>query len=126
MFLILLPFLGSGFVPVDSMPAGLRWFAENQPFTPITNTVRSLLADQHIGSAGVKAIVWCVAITPPPAICGLGISTTADPSGRRHPVNPAGTTASHFCRTPGKYRADPKQVMRGSNANLGPPVQGSG
>ncbi|MGZ4227400.1 MAG: ABC transporter permease [Solirubrobacteraceae bacterium] len=63
MFLILLPFLGSGFVPVASMPAGLRWFAENQPFTPITDTVRSLLANQHVGSAGVKAIVWCLAIT---------------------------------------------------------------
>ena len=63
MFLILLPFLGSGFVPVASMPAGLRWFAENQPFTPITNTVRSLLANQHVGSAGPKAIVWCLAIT---------------------------------------------------------------
>jgi ABC-2 type transport system permease protein len=63
MFLTLLPFFGSGFVPVGSMPAGLRWFAANQPFTPITNTVRSLLANQHVGSAGVKAIVWCLAIT---------------------------------------------------------------
>ena len=63
MFLILLPFLSSAFVPVASMPAGLRWFAENQPFTPITNAVRSLFANQHVGSAGVKAIVWCLAIT---------------------------------------------------------------
>jgi ABC-2 type transport system permease protein len=63
MFLTFLPFLGSAFVPVASMPAGLRWFAENQPFTPITNTVRSLLANEHVGSAGVKAIVWCLAIT---------------------------------------------------------------
>jgi ABC-2 type transport system permease protein len=63
MFLTLLVFLGSSFVPVASMPAGLRWFAENQPFTPVTDTVRSLLASQHIGSAGVKAIVWCLAIT---------------------------------------------------------------
>ncbi len=62
MFLTFLPFLGSGFVPVASMPAGLRWFAENQPFTPVTDTVRSLLANQHVGSAGVKAIVWCLAI----------------------------------------------------------------
>ena len=36
--LILLPFLGSGFVPTDSMPAAMRWFAENQPFTPIMET----------------------------------------------------------------------------------------
>ena len=63
MFLILLPFLGSGFVPVESMPAGLRWFAENQPFTPITDTVRRLLANQHFGSTGIAAIVWCLAIT---------------------------------------------------------------
>jgi hypothetical protein len=25
--------------------------------------VRSLIANQHVGSAGVKAIVWCLAIT---------------------------------------------------------------
>jgi ABC-2 type transport system permease protein len=63
MFLILLPFLGSGFVPVDSMPAGVRWFAENQPFTPITDTLRNLLAGHHVGSTGIVAIVWCLAIT---------------------------------------------------------------
>jgi ABC-2 type transport system permease protein len=63
MFLILLPFLGSGFVPVASMPAGLRWFAENQPVTPITDTVRRLLANQHVGGAAITAIVWCLAIT---------------------------------------------------------------
>ena len=63
MFLILLTFLVSSFVPVASMPGALRWFAENQPFTPVTDTVRNLLADQHVGSAGLKAIVWCLAIT---------------------------------------------------------------
>ena len=34
MFLMLLPFLSSAFVPTDSMSAGLAWVAENQPFTP--------------------------------------------------------------------------------------------
>ncbi|HUY59128.1 MAG TPA: ABC transporter permease [Solirubrobacteraceae bacterium] len=63
MILILLPFLGSGFVPVKSMPAGLRWFAENQPFTPITDTLRSLLRHHHVGSTGTTAIAWCLAIT---------------------------------------------------------------
>lgn len=43
MVLILLPFLGSGFVPTDSMPTVLRWFAEYQPFTPIIETLRGLL-----------------------------------------------------------------------------------
>ena len=41
--LVFLPFLGSGFVPTDSMPTGLRWFAEYQPFTPFIDTVRGLL-----------------------------------------------------------------------------------
>jgi ABC-2 type transport system permease protein len=63
MFLILLPFLGSGFVPVGSMPGGLRWFAENQPFTPITDTVRRLLAGEHVGASALIGVVWCLALT---------------------------------------------------------------
>jgi ABC-2 type transport system permease protein len=63
MFLTLLPFLGSGFVPVGSMPAGLRWFAQNQPFTPVTNAVRDLLGGHPVGSAATIGIVWCLAIT---------------------------------------------------------------
>jgi ABC-2 type transport system permease protein len=38
--LVFVPFPGSGFVPTDSMPTGLRWFAEYQPFTPVMDTVR--------------------------------------------------------------------------------------
>ena len=60
--LILLPFLGSGFVPTESMPTALRWFAENQPFTPIMETLRGLLLGTPIGSSGWLAIAWSVAI----------------------------------------------------------------
>ena len=63
MFLVLLPFLGSGFVPTDSMPAVLRWFAEHQPFTPIIETLRGLLFGTPIGTSGVPAVAWCVGIT---------------------------------------------------------------
>jgi ABC-2 type transport system permease protein len=62
MFLTLLPFLGSGFVPAASMPAGLRQFAEYQPFTPVTETLRGLLTGTHIGSDGVIAVAWSVGI----------------------------------------------------------------
>jgi ABC-2 type transport system permease protein len=62
MVLTLLPFLGSGFVPTDSMPAGLRWFAENQPFTPIIETVRGLLLGTPIGNDALLAVAWCVGI----------------------------------------------------------------
>jgi ABC-2 type transport system permease protein len=61
--LVFLPFLGSGFVPTESMPAGLRWFAEYQPFTPIIETVRGLLMGTPIGSSGPLAVLWCVGIT---------------------------------------------------------------
>jgi ABC-2 type transport system permease protein len=60
--LILLPFLGSGFVPTDTMPAALRWFAENQPFTPIMETLRGLLMGTPIGDSATLAIAWSVAI----------------------------------------------------------------
>jgi ABC-2 type transport system permease protein len=61
--LVFLPFLGSGFVPTDSMPVGLRWFAEYQPFTPIIETVRGLLLGTAIGNSAVVAVAWCVGIT---------------------------------------------------------------
>ena len=60
--LILLPFLGSGFVPTESMPPGLQWFAEHQPFTPIIDTLRGLLTGSAIGSSGIEAVAWCAAI----------------------------------------------------------------
>lgn len=62
--LILLPFLGSGFVPAGSMPAARRWFADYQPFTPFINAVRELLMGTPMGSSGWLSIAWCVAIGP--------------------------------------------------------------
>jgi len=61
--LMLLPFLGSGFVPVDSMPGWLRWFAEHQPFTPINETLRGLLMGTEISSNAIIAAAWCVGLT---------------------------------------------------------------
>lgn len=60
--LMLLPFLGSGFVPTDSMPTVLRWFAEYQPFTPLIETLRGLLMGTPIGNNAVIAVGWCVVI----------------------------------------------------------------
>ena len=60
--LVLLPFLGSGFVPTESMPDPVRLFAEYQPFTPVMETIRGLLLGTAIGSSAVLAGAWCVAI----------------------------------------------------------------
>jgi len=61
--LMLLPFLGSGFVPTESMPTAVRWFAEYQPFTPMMETLRGLLLGTPIGTNAVVATAWCAAIT---------------------------------------------------------------
>jgi ABC-2 type transport system permease protein len=62
MFLTLLPFLSNGFVPTSSMPAGLRQFAEYEPFTPVTQTVRGLLSGGPVGGHAMAAIAWSVGI----------------------------------------------------------------
>jgi ABC-2 type transport system permease protein len=60
--LMFLPFLGSAFVPTDSMPSGLRWFAEYQPFTPIIETMRGVLLGTPIGNSALLALIWCAGI----------------------------------------------------------------
>jgi ABC-2 type transport system permease protein len=61
--LMLLPFLGSGFVPTDSMPTAVRWFAEYQPFTPVMETLRGLLLGTAIGHNAILAVAWCAVMT---------------------------------------------------------------
>ncbi len=60
--LMLLPLIGSGFVPTASMPPGVRQFAEYQPFTPVTQTLRGLLMGTPVGHDWIIAIAWCVGI----------------------------------------------------------------
>jgi ABC-2 type transport system permease protein len=62
MFLTMLPFLSSSFVPVATMPLILRQFAEYQPFTPVTETLRGLLTGTHIGTNAIGAVAWSVGI----------------------------------------------------------------
>lgn len=60
--LLFLPYLSSAFVPVDSMPVWLRWVAENQPITPIIETIRGFLMGTDAGSAPLFAVGWCALI----------------------------------------------------------------
>lgn len=57
-----LPLISSAFVPTSSMPSGVRAFAENQPLTPILETVRALLSNQPVGHEIWVALGWCVGI----------------------------------------------------------------
>lgn len=58
--LMFLPFLSSAFVPTDTMPTGLRWFAEHQPITPITDTLRNAFTEQPLGNGAWSAVLWLV------------------------------------------------------------------
>ena len=62
MVLTFLPFLGSGFVLVATLPVGLEQFARYQPFTPVTETLRGLLSGTPIGSNAILAVGWSVGI----------------------------------------------------------------
>jgi ABC-2 type transport system permease protein len=61
-FQLLLPFTSSAFVRPDSMPVGIRWFAEYQPFTPVIDTLRGLLLGTPIGNSAILAVAWCVVL----------------------------------------------------------------
>ena len=57
-----LPFLSSAFVPLETLPSGIRWFAEYQPYTPIIETLRGLLVGGPIGHNGWLAAAWCAVL----------------------------------------------------------------
>ncbi|GII96201.1 ABC transporter permease [Sinosporangium siamense] len=58
-FIVLfLPYLSNGVVPSETMPGAVRWFAENQPITPVVDSLRALLLELPIGSSGVRAAAW--------------------------------------------------------------------
>ena len=60
--LIFLPFISSAFVPTDSMPGPVAWFAENQPVTAVVNTLRAMFVQQPVGSGIWIALAWLVGI----------------------------------------------------------------
>jgi ABC-2 type transport system permease protein len=60
--LIMLPFLSSAIVPAHTMAAGVRQFAEYQPFTPIIETLRGLLNGAPSAGDAIAAIAWCAGI----------------------------------------------------------------
>jgi ABC-2 type transport system permease protein len=62
MFLVILPFLGSGFVRTSTMPEGLRQFSHYEPFSPVVDTVRGLLTGAAIGNRAIVAVAWSVGI----------------------------------------------------------------
>lgn len=61
-FIFPLTFASSAFVPTDSMPTWLRYFAENQPVTQVIGAIRALLVGTPIGDYGWLSVIWCLGI----------------------------------------------------------------
>lgn len=61
--LFILPFLSSGFAPVDTMPNGIRWLAAMQPMTPMIDSLRALTLDLPLGNSLWLALAWCVVLS---------------------------------------------------------------
>ena len=68
--LLFLPYLSSAFVPVDTLPDWLAWFAEHQPITPIIETIRSLLMGTPMGDSAWWAVGWCLLFIAVAAVWG--------------------------------------------------------
>ncbi|MCL2704042.1 MAG: ABC transporter permease [Defluviitaleaceae bacterium] len=60
--LFVLPYVSSGFVPVETLPSGLKWFAERQPMTPIIDSLRSLMLNMPAGGTLTLALIWSAGI----------------------------------------------------------------
>jgi ABC-2 type transport system permease protein/oleandomycin transport system permease protein len=57
-----LTFASSAFVPVDSMPNGLKQFAEVNPITTVVDAVRALWLSTPANSDIWMSFVWCVVL----------------------------------------------------------------
>jgi ABC-2 type transport system permease protein len=62
-FMVFLPYPSSAFVPVETMPTWIHGFANNQPVTPVIETLRGLLLEGSVGSSLLLALAWCGGIT---------------------------------------------------------------
>jgi ABC-2 type transport system permease protein len=62
-FVVIFPltFVSSAFVPTSTMPAALRFFAENQPLTHVINSMRAWLVGTPLGNSAWLAFIWCIA-----------------------------------------------------------------
>jgi ABC-2 type transport system permease protein len=62
-FLVMfLPYPSSAFVPIDTMPTWIHGFADNQPVTPVIETLRGLLLGTPVGTSPLRAVAWCLGI----------------------------------------------------------------
>jgi ABC transporter DrrB family efflux protein len=64
-FLVIFPltFISSAFVPIDTLPDGLKQFAEVNPFTVAVDAMRALWIGDPAGNSIWGAVVWSLGLT---------------------------------------------------------------
>jgi len=64
-FIVIFPltFVSSAFVPPETMPGSLQWFAEWNPISIVVNAIRALFIGDPAGNTIWGAVVWSLAIT---------------------------------------------------------------
>ena len=69
---IVLPYLSSGFVPLDAMPGPLAAFARYQPMTPVIETMRSAFQGMSLNiETALVSVLWCIGLTAVFCFCSL-------------------------------------------------------
>ncbi|MCL2437827.1 MAG: ABC transporter permease [Coriobacteriia bacterium] len=59
----LLPYLSSGFAPIETLPRWLALFAEHQPFTPVIDSARALMMGSPVSNSDlILSVVWWTGI----------------------------------------------------------------
>ena len=63
-FILIFPltFISSAFVPPETMPAALQWFAEWNPFSITVNAIRALFIGDPAGNTVWGAVAWSLGI----------------------------------------------------------------
>jgi len=62
MVILSLTFVSSAFVPIDSLPDGLRQVAEANPFTVAVDAMRALWIGDPAGNSIWGAVVWSLGL----------------------------------------------------------------
>ena len=57
--MMFLPYLSGAFVPISTMPAWIRGFADHEPLSPIIDSFRGLILHAPTGQNPPIAIAWC-------------------------------------------------------------------
>ena len=69
---IVLPYLSSGFVPLDAMPGPLAAFARYQPMTPVIETMRNAFQSMPLDiEPALISLLWCIGLTGVFCFCSL-------------------------------------------------------